>query len=334
MSSINKPFLNYKEQIKRLSIKGISCNSPEEKKILIRKGYFNLVNGYKKPFVINKDDNNEHIYIKDTSIEKLYQVMKFDRRLSSLILKNVTHVEEEIRSVTAYRFQQICQNQLSDWTSIDVYDVKVSVGERQKLIEDIKEDIKLAKKNRNKYLLHYSQNSTKDNDLPFWVIIKLIRFTTLSTLIKFSKKELRTYLCNLYDIEYISASNDYRILEGALNWLRKTRNACAHMERIIYLEDRSTVVITKYHKLLTSAYIRRGRKKQIVDLLIFLKYFNTKIEYINLINHLINYINEIGKVVGPEVKDNIRASLGIRNIEHLKTIKEQPKSIKYLQLIN
>lgn len=334
MSTINKPFLDYKAQISRLSDKGITCDTPEEKKILIRKGYFNLINGYKMPFVINKNNNNEHVYIEGTSVLKLYQVMKFDRRLSSLILKNITHVEEEIRNLTAYKFQTICQRTLSDWTNPDVYDEKVEISKRLKLIEDIKEDVQLARKNRNKYLLHYAQNSTKDNDLPFWVIIKLIRFTTLTNLIKFSKKELRTHLCELYDIEYISQTNDYKILEGALNWLRKTRNACAHMERVIYLEDQSIVVVTKYHKLLTTAYSKRGRKKQIIDLFIFLKYFNTKNEYINFINNFLNYIDEIGKIVGSQVKDNIRASLGIRNLEHLKTIKEQPKSIKYLQLMN
>lgn len=227
----------------------------------------------------------------------------------------------------------ICQRLLSTWTDTHVYDKKKGVSDRRKLIEDIKEDVRLAKKNKNKYLMHYVQNSTKDTDLPFWVIIKLIRFTTLSRLVQLSKKELRIYVCDLYDIEYESRSNDFRVLEGALNWLRKVRNACAHMERVLYLEDRSTVVITKYHKLLTGSYRQRRRKKQIVDLLIFLKYFNTKKEYRNLINNLINHINDIGRIVGPHVQNNIRASLGIRDVEHLRLIKEQPKSIKYLKLI-
>ncbi len=333
MSTIYKPFLDYKSQIRRLSEKGISCNSPEEKRILIRKGYFNLINGYKKPFVINKNSKNEHLYIKNTSVYKLYQVMRFDRRLSSLFLKNITHVEEEIRSITAYKFEKICQKSLSDWTDPNAYDNRVKMTDKLKLIESLKEDIRLAKKNRNKYLMHYIQNSTKENSLPFWVIVKVIRFTTLSRLIQLSKKELRTHICKLYDMEYDSKRNDYKILEASLNWLRKTRNACAHMERVIYLEDRSTVVVTKYHKLLTSSYCKRSRKKQVVDVIIYLKYFNTKNEYRNFINNLTNYINDIGKIVGPQVKDNIRASLGIRDMNHLRIIKEQPKRIKYLQLI-
>lgn len=71
MSTTNKPFLDYKAQIRRLTEKGISCNTPEEKKILIRKGYFNLINGYKKPFVMSKN-NGEHSYITNTSVDKLY----------------------------------------------------------------------------------------------------------------------------------------------------------------------------------------------------------------------------------------------------------------------
>lgn len=84
MSCEGKPFLTYQEQIERLKEKGISCTKPNEKKYLIRKGYFNLVNGYKKPFVVKRDINGDHHYIEGTTIEKLYKVMKFDRRLSGM----------------------------------------------------------------------------------------------------------------------------------------------------------------------------------------------------------------------------------------------------------
>ena len=48
----DKLFLTYNQQMKKLrNDKHIECNGSMHKKILVRAGYFNIVNGYKTPFV-------------------------------------------------------------------------------------------------------------------------------------------------------------------------------------------------------------------------------------------------------------------------------------------
>lgn len=324
----NKPFLSYGEQVERLKEKGITCDKPNEKKYIIRKGYFNLVNGYKKPFVIGKN-GQDHRYIKGTSIEQLYKVMKFDRRLSGMLLRNITHVEEEVRSIAGYLFDKENKETSLGWQDIDAYDSKIDIKDIKSLIKDIKKEVSIAKKNNNEYIKHYYD---KYDIIPTWVMMKVIRFTTFILFIKLSKIMIKKSICNLYGIEYKQRDNDFSILLGALNWMRKTRNSCAHNERIIFLKDSNTIVITKYHKLLTTQYKNRLRTKQVVDLIIFLKYFNTKTEYNKLINFLLYELKNIEHVVGPHVYDSIRASLGIRQVRHLEFLKGLEKTIEYLKL--
>lgn len=140
-------------------------------------------------------------------------------------------------------------------------------------------------------------------------------------------------VCDLYDIVHVPKSNEFKILLSALNCLRKTRNACAHNERIIFNQDNNYAVITKYHGMLSNAYQKRFRKKQIMDLLIFLKYFNTKKDFNKLTNMIITELHQMKEVIGDVVFEKIRVGLGIRSVDHLFSISRQAKSIDYAKLL-
>lgn len=101
--SENKNFLTYNQQMKKLrNDKKIDCNNSPHKNILVRAGYFNIINGYKTPFICDTDSNGKHIYLPNTSIEQLYIVKKFDDELRLFLLKYITQVEEELRTLTGY----------------------------------------------------------------------------------------------------------------------------------------------------------------------------------------------------------------------------------------
>ena len=94
----DKLFLTYNQQMKKLrNDKHIECNGSIHKKILVRAGYFNIVNGYKTPFVSGQDASGNHIYISGTTISQLQAVKQFDDQLRSFLLKYITQVEEETR---------------------------------------------------------------------------------------------------------------------------------------------------------------------------------------------------------------------------------------------
>ena len=107
----DKFFLTYNQQMKTLrNDKHISCTGSSHKKILIRAGYFNIVNGYKKPFVSNRDTEGRHSYISGTSINQLQAVKKFDDQLRSFLLRYITQIEEETRTLAGYKFDQCNDN--------------------------------------------------------------------------------------------------------------------------------------------------------------------------------------------------------------------------------
>lgn len=93
-----KEFLTYDQQMRHLKEdKKIVCESINDKIILGRNGYFNLINGYKRPFVQTTDQNGNHVYIGGTTVEQIYEAKKFDEELKMHLLKYITKVEEEVR---------------------------------------------------------------------------------------------------------------------------------------------------------------------------------------------------------------------------------------------
>ena len=112
----DKPFLTYNQQMKKLrNNKNIDCNGSAHKKILVRAGYFNIVNGYKTPFVSGRDNDGNHIYISGTSVSELQAVKQFDDQLRSFLLKYITQVEEEARTLSAYKFDECNENGKTPW---------------------------------------------------------------------------------------------------------------------------------------------------------------------------------------------------------------------------
>ena len=83
----DKFFLTYNQQMRKLrNDKHILCAGSSHKKILIRAGYFNIVNGYKAPFISGKDAFGNHTYISDTSIatEIYYSSRRRDKNIGRL----------------------------------------------------------------------------------------------------------------------------------------------------------------------------------------------------------------------------------------------------------
>lgn len=80
----DKFFLTYNQQMRKLrDVKKIECSGTKHKNILVRAGYFNIINGYKTPFISGVDAAGNHTYISNTSIEQIYAVKQFDEQLRS-----------------------------------------------------------------------------------------------------------------------------------------------------------------------------------------------------------------------------------------------------------
>ncbi len=80
-----KVFRDTRIQIGILRSRGVVIKNPKRAKDIIRRtNYYNLINGYKDPFLQTKTPNDK--YLPGTTIEEIYALYEFDRKLRILTL--------------------------------------------------------------------------------------------------------------------------------------------------------------------------------------------------------------------------------------------------------
>lgn len=321
---MDKPFLNYEEQINHLvEDKKINCDNPKAKELLIRNGYFNLINGYKTPFVCNIDkEKGKHIYYPGTKIEQISLVKEFDDDLRIHLLKYITKAEEEVRTIAGYKFDDSSMG-ISQWND------KTSYADYQNNETNILAMINSATDEINRseldYIKFYIQ---KHNMIPSWIFVKIINFSTFINFLECSNDDLKDSICNLYNIYDLNGKPNHKLLIGSLHWLRKVRNSCAHNERIYTIERKNGRIKDQYIMSMKKAY-QRERNQKLIDLLVYLKYYLDVNSYSDLIYYIKDWLTNMEKSLNPNVFANIRGATGIKEINDLQFLLLNPNIKDY-----
>lgn len=325
--SENKNFLTYNQQMKKLrNDKKIDCENSPHKNILVRAGYFNIINGYKTPFICDTDPSGKHIYLPNTSIEQLYVVKKFDDELRLFLLKYITQVEEELRTLTGYKFDQCNGNGKIPWYDTNAYSEKASLQNKMNAISSAYNELSRSQLD---YVKFYMQNHKQ---IPTWIMIKVVNFSTFISVLTYSKISVTHSICYLYDMLDSKELPNVKLLIGSLHWLRKVRNSCAHNERIYCIHQtndnfpkrKDGRIIERYIGLLKKAY-SKDKEKRIFDLLIYFKYYLPNNEFQIMINELYNILKNLSESITKNAFDNIRGEMGIKDLEDLVKLKNLPK---------
>lgn len=98
---MSKSFSTYDKQLLHLrdSRKLTICDESFALACLKKYGYYNLINGYKKPF--KKSDGS---YNEKATFEDIVELYRFDAKLRELFLRYLLLVESKIKSATSYHF--------------------------------------------------------------------------------------------------------------------------------------------------------------------------------------------------------------------------------------
>ena len=208
----DKLFLTYNQQMRKLrNDKHIECKGSGHKKILIRAGYFNIVNGYKTPFVSGHDSTGNRSYISGTSINQLQAVKKFDDNLRSFLLRYITQVEEETRTLSGYKFDECNDNGAVPWYDTNAYAPQKSLQEKMNVISKAYNELS---KSQLDYVKFYMENHKQ---IPTWIMIKVVNFSTFIDILRCSKKEVSHSLCELYGLKDEDGHNNVKLLIGSLH---------------------------------------------------------------------------------------------------------------------
>lgn len=326
----DKNFITYNQQMRKLrNDKHIACCGSKDKKILIRSGYFNIVNGYKIPFTCGVDSNNDHVYLPDTSLKHLYELKRFDDDLRLFLLKYITQIEEEVRTLTGYKFDQSNNDGKIPWYDTNAYSPNSRLQSRMSAISSAYSELSSSQLD---YVKFYMNNHSS---IPTWIMIKMINFSTFIDILKNSKTSVTHSICRLYNMYDSNDKPNVKLLIGSLHWLRKVRNSCAHNERIFCIhqsqDSRKNTgrIIENYILSLRQSY-SKDSDKRIFDLLIYFKYYLPDNEYKKMMSEFQNMLTNLQNCIPTNAFDNIRGQIGIKHLSDLEIIKNLPKaSIQY-----
>ncbi len=240
-----KDFKTIDEQIDLLKSRNIIFEDEENaKKILLNNNYYNIINGYKDLFLDNQNLTN---YKMGTKFEEIYSLFEFDRQLRNIFLEYILKIENLMRALIAYYFSKEFGN--NNYLKLDNFEIfennpNVNINTKQKNIKHIQILLGNINKNianniDNKYINHYI---IKYGFIPLWVLVNILSFGDICNLYRLMKQKQRVEIAKEFNI-------GEQNLTSLLNILCKTRNLCAHDERLYNYEYPAFTGIadTRYH---------------------------------------------------------------------------------------
>ena len=238
--------------------RGLATDS-DTPEILMREGYYSIINGYKTPFLdfeatrLAGDDR-----FKDgTSFKDVYALFCFDRDLREVTFKHLMQVEAIVRTVCSYTFSEhhpetsdyLIQSNFCTEEEYVEFGLKDYVDNLLKLQTTLYRCISSPK---NDPVVHYKRNH---RGVPLWVLSKSLTFGSIEHFFHMMKPAERRLVCKRIAIATGRAGkdNDYFDPKDArlsLDPIVKFRNICAHDERLYCARVRKREPIIDYAKMI------------------------------------------------------------------------------------
>lgn len=217
-----KVFRDTRIQIGILRSRGVVIKNPKRAKDIIRRtNYYNLINGYKDPFLQTKTPNEK--YLPGTTIEEIYALYEFDRKLRILTLEYILEIEKHIKSVVSYCFSK--EHGHRDYLKVGNFDTYGGKKYTQaynliaRLYKNVADNIE-----KEPSVEHYVNGKKY---IPLWVIVNTISMGDISKFYSNMIQKERDEVARR--IKYGVMQDD---LESYLFFLSAIRNRCAHDERL------------------------------------------------------------------------------------------------------
>lgn len=282
-----KGFKTFEEQIDILKSRGLIIPDKEQTiSILSRENYYNIINGYKFPFIDKK--NSSEKYIENCSFDEIYALYQFDRHIRSISFKYILQIENILRTQISYVFSKYHDS--SNYLCYENFETLSNVGDNKPLANRAKKIFSLFKQIQGDisksieykdyiqhYILHYGY-------VPMWVLVNAIPLNRLSTFYRLMKQSERIEVSKHWDIRE-------KDLRQYVSLLADFRNLCAHDERIYCYRSKLIIPDTDIHKALNIEKGTNGNyiqgKNDFFSLMIVLKYllepsdFNTFFNKVN-----------------------------------------------------
>lgn len=218
----DKAFKTYTEQRKILESRGLIISHPRSfRSVMLREGYYNVINGYKKHFLTTTSPDQ---YIARTTFEQLYALYSFDQELRALFMSALIKIEKHIKALLAYHFSEKYGHDDSVYMDLNNFNCDTIRNKKRarSLINTFNQNLLYYEQRGNSAICHYRN---VHGYVPLWVANSILSFGTIQHFyasLKLPDQQNISFHFNL------PASD----LNGFLGFLKAFRNICAHGGRI------------------------------------------------------------------------------------------------------
>ena len=228
----HQPPLGVEDQVKNLKEIGLIVKNDEETATLLNDiSYFRIVKGYS----LGLKDKETGLYKKDVSFDSLKQLYIFNAKLRYIIFPEIEKVEINLRCRIANYFSL-------KYGVLGYLDEKnfENSSYHNEFLKDIQEEI--ARNSKAPFVKNF-RNNYAGGELPFYAVVELLSFGTLSKLFKNMKNVDKKAISKMYGV-------GYTYIESWIEHLAFVRNICAHYGRLYNINlNKSPVLFDEYSKL-------------------------------------------------------------------------------------
>ncbi|MGO5434386.1 Abi family protein [Bifidobacterium thermophilum] len=237
-----KPFKSIDDQIALLESRGVICDR-DTRTILMREGYYSIVNGYKDPFLdptatVRAGDDR---YLPGTRFDDILHLFNFDRQLRITVFKSLILAEAVLRTTCAYCFSQLHQDEanayqqsrnLNQPTNTEHDIVTPLINQIEKIISKGARDPREGGKG---YIRHCVLDH--DSEVPLWVLVNDMTIGQVANFYRVMGREARGTAARQFEELYRTSHKKSREItsnkiDSIYSRIKNFRNICAHDERL------------------------------------------------------------------------------------------------------
>lgn len=233
-----KPFKTIDEQIAILKAKGLIIQEDSQNQVqnILKFGnYYNIINGYKDPFL--SDGTDTEMFKPNTNFHDIYTLHQLDNHFRRLLLPEILIFETNIKSLIAYHFANLFEEN----------DFYLKIENYQTDSKDVEDELRQFINGLIRLIDYHSRLGAPENpikhyhskygSIPLWVLINFMSFGHVVKMYRFLKHALQNSVAKDFSIIFNNNySSKIEITSADLLSIMKTanffRNICAHTDRL------------------------------------------------------------------------------------------------------
>lgn len=231
-----KVYKSYRQLLSILRARGMNVGKGSQgsraMRILERENYYNVINGYKDPFLASyATATTDEVFKTGTTFDEVYALYVFDRELRNIYLKYLLKIENTFKTVIAHEYSKKYGH--DNYLKIENFDNgnEKKISSAIKLIGDIQQEIARQMSKHHQVVTHYM---TEHGYIPLWVLVNVLTFGKIENFYK-----------NMKPTDQALVSRQFHLhpdeLGKFMHMLALARNKCAHDERFFDIRFRESI---------------------------------------------------------------------------------------------